>query len=82
MMALDTQASSTLFIVVLLEKYISSITLPTDVISGTEEDWPESENKFTQEARFRILENLHPLQGVQVDMDGNLSFQFIRQAAH
>lgn len=82
MMAPGTQPSPTLFIVVFFHKYISSITLPTDVISGTEEDWPESENKFAEEARFRILENLHSLQGVQVDMDGNLGFQFIRQAAH
>ena len=52
-------------------------TFPTNIISWAEEDGFEPEDKLAEEACLRVLEDLYPLQGVQVNVDGNLTLQFI-----
>ena len=52
-------------------------TFSTNIISRAEEDRFEPEYELAEEARLRVLEDLHPFQGVEVHMDGYLSFQFI-----
>ena len=52
-------------------------TFSTNIISRAEEDRFEPEYELAEEARLRVLEDLHPFQGVEVHVDGYLSFQFI-----
>lgn len=40
------------------------ITFPADVVAGREQDRSQPEHQFTQEARLRVLEDLHPFQSV------------------
>ena len=54
-----------------------SVTFPADVVPGREEDGLEAEHELAQEPRLRVLEDLHPLQRVQVHVDSDLAFQFI-----
>ena len=52
-------------------------TFATDVITRWKEDGSQSENELAQEAGFSVLEDLHPLQCVQVNVNGNLRFEFV-----
>lgn len=52
-------------------------TFPTDVVTGWEEHWSKSEDEFAQEASLRILKDLHSFQRVQMNVNGNLRFEFI-----
>ena len=54
-----------------------TLTFPADVVPGREEDGLEAEHELAQEPRLRVLEDLHPLQRVQVHVDSDLAFQFI-----
>ncbi|GFR29213.1 hypothetical protein TNCT_208171 [Trichonephila clavata] len=56
-------------------------TFPADVISRTEKDVSQPEHEFAQEAGLGVLEDLDPLQRVQVDVNSYLGLQSVRQAA-
>ena len=58
-------------------QYVSVFTFSADVVPGREEDGLEAEDELAQEPRLRVLEDLHPLQRVQVHVDSDLAFQFI-----
>lgn len=52
-------------------------TFATDVVAGREEDGPEPEHELAQEAGLRVLEDLHSFERVQMNVNGNLRFQFV-----
>ena len=52
-------------------------TFSTNIISRAEEDRFEPEYQLAEEASLGVLEDLHTFQGVEVHVDGYLSFQFI-----
>lgn len=56
---------------------LAHFALSANVISGTEQHRPKTEHQFTEEAGFGVLENLHSFQCVQVNMNRNLSFEFV-----
>ena len=58
-------------------QYVCVFTFSADVVPGREEDGLEAEDELAQEPRLRVLEDLHPLQRVQVHVDSDLAFQFI-----
>ena len=58
------------------EHLFPDLALATDVVRRREEDGLESQHEGTQEACFCVLEDLHPLQRVQVHMDRDLRLQF------
>ena len=59
--------------------YHQVITFATYIIAGGEKDGPKPENQLAEESRFSVLEDFHSLQRVQMDVDGNLGFQFVCQ---
>lgn len=52
-------------------------TFPADVISGREENRSEAEDKFAQESRLRVLEYFHPLEGVEMNVEGDFGLQLV-----
>ena len=57
-------------------------TFAADVVSGREEDWSEFDDQSSQEASFRVLENLDSFQCVKVNVQRNLRLQFVRKQRH
>ena len=56
---------------------MSKPTFATNVIARREKDGPEPQDELAQEAGLRILEDLHSLERVQVNVNGNLRFEFV-----
>jgi len=57
------------------------LTLPADVVPGAEEDGLEPEHQLAEKPRLRVLEDLNPLQGVEVNVDGYLPLQLVWKGA-
>lgn len=51
------------------------LTLPAYVVSRAEEHVSQPEHELAQEPGLRVVEDLHPLEGVEVDVDGDLGLQ-------
>ena len=56
---------------------LADVALAADVIARTENLQLELENQLGQETRLAILEQFDLLQCVQMNMDGDLSFQLV-----
>ena len=52
-------------------------TFATDVIAGREEDRSQAKHQFAQESGFGVLEDFHSFERVQVNVDGDLGFEFV-----
>ncbi|GBL95612.1 hypothetical protein AVEN_24820-1 [Araneus ventricosus] len=61
-------------------KFLDVLTFPANEVAWAEKHGPQPEYQLSKEALFRVLENLHPLQRVQMHVDGDLCLQFVREA--
>ena len=57
-------------------------TFSTNVVSRRKKDRPQPQDQFTEEASLCVLEDFHPFQSVQVNVNGDFALQLIWQATN